>query len=89
MIIAELMITVVATLVALGITGYAAYLTDIVSGYKLLEIDSHKGYIYATTYKNWQFYALIAISVAVILWILFVLLILRRHRRKKKEKANV
>ena len=82
MIILMLILSLIGTAAAVGITVYAVYITSQVSGEKLLTLNSELGYKYATTYHNWQTAAMIAVA-AVVLWILFIFILIRRHKKRR------
>ncbi len=83
MIILMLILSLIGTAAAVGITVYAVYITSQVSGEKLLTLNSELGYKYATTYHNWQTAAMIAVAAAVVLWILFIFILIRRHKKRR------
>lgn len=88
MIIVLFLITIFITLVAGGITGYAMHITSLVSGEKLLTLNSRLGYQYATTYHSWQIAAGVAAGVAVLAWVVFILVLIKHHNKKKKNRLQ-
>lgn len=84
-----LVFTLIITGVAIGIASYAAYITNMVSGEKLLYMDVEKGYKYATTFRDWQLYGNIAVIVAIAVWVIFIIFCVVKRRNKKKNRSEV
>lgn len=89
MVIIILIISLLVTITAIGSTTYAIYVTSQVSGEKLLSLNSELGYRYATTYHNWQIFAIVSVIAAVVLWIIFIFILIKRRKKRKKVADNV
>lgn len=79
-----IIISLILTVIAGGLSIYAFYITSQVAGDKLLMIDSVLGYRYATTYRMWQLIAGIAVVITVLFWLLTILIKIRKHKKKNE-----
>lgn len=80
-----LVLTLTVTGVAIGMASYAAHITNMISGNKLLYISVEKGYKYATTYRNWQMSGNIAVAIAIVAWVLFIIYCIVKIKKKRKS----
>ncbi len=85
MILALFLITIIITLAATAVCAYSLHINSMISGEKLLHLNSKLGYKYVSIYHTWQIYAMIAVIIAVVAWILFII-VFAKHRKKKRQQ---
>lgn len=74
----------ICTATAASIVVYAIYISSQVSGENLLRINADLGYKYATTYHGWQIAAVIAVIIAVVLWMITIIWFVKRRRARQE-----
>ena len=88
MIIVLFLVTIIITLAAIAVCASSAHINSMVSGEKLLTLNSKLGYQYATTYHSWQIYATIAAIATVVVWVIFVCIFIKHRKKRKKQKIE-
>lgn len=89
MIIAIWVITCIISIVGGIICGYTYRLHSIISGSRLMEIESSIGARYVDSYNVWQYVAYISAAVVMAMWICSITMSIYEYRKKQLKSTDV